>query len=366
MAYEKYEEALGEFGEYIPYKTFESEAGMRRGAQIGAVKAGLTGQLREAEPEGATATYMRGGQAGRGSALAHYGRRAGAFARGRGKAAGVEARVTGDVVAEEQIEKRKYNYERMLDQIDARKAEIMAKREFDKSMIKGATQVGTMAATIGVMGAVMGAKYDAMKKSKSPEEVEGLLDEQERGINEAKLEDERRRLSAEKLDISTAEEERYLGLDEPFELERDERQVAETEFTRRAGEQHAASLISKARREYETAKGLYEKVYPIPYATPGSMEARSPSAIDPKAAAKRLRDAKDRLDSLLRSFGVMGGYEESLQELGTRASWAALEGSAEETLSEFDPEGGYVWGAGDIETTGDPGYLSSRRIDWGD
>jgi len=365
MAYEKYEEALGEFGEYIPYKTFESEAGMRRGAQIGAVKAGLTRQLREAEPEGATATYMRGGQASRGSALAHYGRRADAFARGRGKVAGVEARATGDVVAEEQLEKRKYNYERMLDQIDARKAEITAKREFDKSVIKGAAQVGTMAATIGAMGAVMGAKYDAMKKSKSPEEVEELLDEQEKGINEAGLEDERRRLSAEKLDISTAEEEKYLGLDEPFKLDRDGRQVAETEFTRRAGEKHAASLISKARREYEAAKGLYEKVHPIPHKSRSNLSG-SPTEIDPQAAAKRLRDSEDRLKSLLRAFGVMGGYEESLQELATRASWAALEGSAEESMSEFDPEWRHVWGAGDIETSGDPGYISSRRIDWGD
>ena len=185
MAYESYEGLLGEWGEAIPYSTFESEAGMRKSSQKLAAKAELTKQLREAETEGATSAYFTGGQ--RGNALAHYGAQAKRFGERRARVIGAEGRVAGGVESEEQINKLQYIGQNLEDMIDAEKATVKAKGEFDRATGKAVAQYASMGVGMGLAASVaLYNKHDAMKKSLTPEEQAELDAQREAEIEERK------------------------------------------------------------------------------------------------------------------------------------------------------------------------------------
>jgi len=185
MAYKGYEGLLGEWGEAIPYSTFESEAGMRKSSQKLAAKAELTKQLREAEPEGATSAYFTGGQ--RGNALAHYGAQAKRFGERRARVIGAEGRVAGGVESEEQINKLQYIGQNLEDMIDAEKATVKAKGEFERATGKAIAEYATMGVGMGVAASVaLYNKHDAMKKSLTPEEQAELDAQREAEIEERK------------------------------------------------------------------------------------------------------------------------------------------------------------------------------------
>ena len=185
MAYKGYEGLLGEWGEAIPYSTFESEAGMRKSSQKLAAKAELTKQLREAEPEGATSAYFTGGQ--RGNALAHYGAQAKRFGERRARVIGAEGRVAGGVESEEQINKLQYIGQNLEDMIDAEKETVKAKGEFDRATGKAVAQYASMGVGMGLAASVaLYNKHDAMKKSLTPEEQAELDAQREAEIEERK------------------------------------------------------------------------------------------------------------------------------------------------------------------------------------
>ena len=151
MAYEKYESLLEEM-DYGPY---EAAAGIRRGLDEAVTTGSLRRRLQEAEPEGAVSgfssgPYLRGGDIKR-------------FARGRGRLAGQHAARKGASVSREQMDKSRWIYQQLQDELAAQRAEAEARGEFRDQVIKMHSQVGGYAAGLTLLAGAVKKKYDALE-----------------------------------------------------------------------------------------------------------------------------------------------------------------------------------------------------------
>ena len=158
-AYKGYEDLLDDFqGGIMPYEAFGAERGMRQYGKELAAQAGMTRQLKDAEPEGAVSSFR---SPGRRSPYLH-GKDVGRFAKRRGKLAGMRARVSGEALGEEQLNKRRYLYEQMQDEIAAMRAEQQAKKKKQQQVIKAIGQVSAMGIGMMTQAGSIAKKYDAL------------------------------------------------------------------------------------------------------------------------------------------------------------------------------------------------------------
>ena len=307
-----YEGLLDEYAAYTPYKTFEAEAGMRRGADIQAVKAGLTQKLRRAEPEGATSSYYVPGQ--RGSALMNYGALANQFGARRAALAGAEGRIAGNVEAREQMYKSKYIYENLLDNLAAEEATAAAEHEYHQGIMKGvtaatATGVGAAAALTKIV-----KKYDAMQLT--PEAKVESMDEQ---IDLATLEDERLAgLRAEEqertdrfmADLEKTTEEEEALFPEPKPVSQADAQTARNRGLFPQVGQHAEVVI-EAERAIEEAQAEVDRnpLRPMAYEMSGKFDLGRAQAL---AAIRKLDEAKERYKKLMQGLRAAYPQYESL------------------------------------------------------
>ena len=303
-----YEKLLDEYAAYTPYKTFEAEAGMRRGADIQAVKAGLTQKLRRAEPEGAVSSYYLPGQ--RGSTLMNYGALASPFADRRAALAGAQGKIAGNVEAREQMYKSKYIYENLLDNLAAEEATIGAEKEYHQGIMKAVTAAATTSIASAAGLAKLVKKYDAMQMT--PEAAEKAVADTDEELELAKLEDARTARFMSGLEETTAEDEALFQ--EPKITSQAGAEIEKYKGLQPQLEQ-GTELVVQAKAELDEAQAEWDmwrdKIKPLAYGEdPDDLSNQGRRVA--MEAIDRLNKAKERYDRLLRAYAVMGGYEESL------------------------------------------------------
>tara|TARA_R100000664_G_scaffold794_3_gene2351 strand:- start:8912 stop:9949 length:1038 start_codon:yes stop_codon:yes gene_type:complete len=325
-AYKGYEDLLDDFqGGIMPYETFSAERGMRQYGKELAAQAEMTRQLKDAEPEGAVSSFR---SPGRRSPYLH-GKDVARFAKRRGKLAGMRARVSGEALGEEQLNKRRYLYEQMQDEIAAMRAEQQAKKKKQQQVIKAIGQVSAMGIGMMTQAGSIAKKYDAL--SPVNDVVETEVDESaeaDDAIVEALDTD------ADAIEGTRARQDEVVSKSELDRSEDDPLMGGAEEALADFSEEYGASISGQGRKDLlrpqleQASQLIKEAKAELDAARSDWLSRGVVGGESGKRAEEALAAAQDRYDRLIMAYksvypeaggyeeySTVGGYEESLQEV---------------------------------------------------